>query len=117
MPRYVLILGGGQEQTSQYNPEQARQMMQDYDAWSAQLATQPWLRGGGHFNPGGRLISSSDETVEDSPYTGTKDVLIGVVMVEAPDYDAAVEMGKNIPALRHGGWVSVRQLNEIKPDR
>jgi hypothetical protein len=117
MPKYALLLGGGEEQWSKFSPEQAQQMMEKYYTWAGQLATKPWLRGGEQLNPGGRVLTSSaNGQVVDGPYTETKDVISGYVIVEAPDYDAAMEMGKDIPSLQHSGWVIVRQIDEMQPN-
>ncbi len=116
MPKYALFLGGGEESWQKFTPQQNEQMLQAYYAWAGQLATKPWLRGGEQLNPGGRVLNSKGGTVVDGPYTETKDVISGYVIVEAPDYDAAVEMGKDIPALQHGGWVIVREINEMQPN-
>ncbi len=116
MPKYAFLLGGGEEQMSKFTPEQREQMMQAYYARAGRLATQPWLRGGEQLNPGGRMLHSGGSQVMDGPYTETKDVISGYVIAEVADYDAAVAIGKEIPSLQHGGWVIVREINEIQPN-
>ncbi len=117
MPKYMVLLGGGEEQWSKFTPEQNEQMLQQYYAWAGRLAAQPWLRGGDQLQPGGRMLrGNSGGTVTDGPYTETKDVISGYVVLEAPDYDAAVAMSKDIPALQHGGYVIVRQIIDMQPD-
>lgn len=116
MPKFMLLLGGGEEQWSKFTPQQSEQMMQEYYAWAGRLASQPWLRGGEQLNPGGRVLRGEGNQVVDGPYTETKDVISGYVVVEAPDYEAAMEMGKDIPSLHHGGWVIVREINPMQPN-
>jgi hypothetical protein len=115
MTKYMLLLGGGEEEWSNFTPEQNEQMMQAYQAWAGRLATQPWLRGGEQLAPGGQMLhSSTNGTVVDGPYPETKDVISGYVVVEAPDYKAAAEMAKDIPIFQHGGWVVVRQIIDMQ---
>ena len=46
-------------------------------------------------------------TVTDGPFAETKEVVGGVVIIEAPDFDAAVKLASLHPAARMGeelGW-------------
>lgn len=59
MPKYMLLLGGGEEVWSKFTPEQNEQMMQAYYVWAGKLATQPWLRGGEQLAPGGQRLHAN----------------------------------------------------------
>jgi hypothetical protein len=48
----------------------------------------------------------------DGPFADTKEVLGGVVLLEADNLDRALELAARVPALRFGGAVEVRPLVE-----
>ena len=49
-------------------------------------------------------------TVTDGPYSETKEVLGGYYLIEAADYDQAVERASDHPHLEYGGTIEVRQV-------
>jgi hypothetical protein len=53
---------------------------------------------------GGRTLMT------DGPFADTKEVLGGVVLVEAANLDEALELAASIPVTRHGGVVEVRPV-------
>lgn len=53
---------------------------------------------------GGRTL------VTDGPFADTKEVLGGIVLVEAANLDEAIELAARVPAARLGGTVEVRPV-------
>jgi hypothetical protein len=53
---------------------------------------------------GGRTLMT------DGPFADTKEVLGGVVLVEAANLDEAIELAARIPVTRFGGTVEVRPV-------
>jgi hypothetical protein len=49
----------------------------------------------------------------DGPFADTKEVLGGVVLVEAANLDEAVELAARIPVTRFGGVVEVRPVVQV----
>ena len=56
---------------------------------------------------GGRMLMT------DGPFADTKEVLGGLVLVEAANLDEVLEMAARIPVTRHGGVVEVRPVVEV----
>jgi len=56
---------------------------------------------------GGRTLMT------DGPFADTKEVLGGLVLVEAANLDEVLEMAARIPVTRHGGVVEVRPVVEV----
>jgi hypothetical protein len=48
----------------------------------------------------------------DGPFADTKEIFGGFYLVEAPDLDAALELAGRIPAVRLGGSVEIRPVDE-----
>ena len=57
---------------------------------------------------GGRTLMT------DGPFADTKEVLGGLVIVEAANLDEAIELAARIPVTRHGGVVEVRPVVEVR---
>ena len=53
---------------------------------------------------GGRTVMT------DGPFADTKEVLGGLVLVEAANLDEVLELAARIPVARHGGVVEVRPV-------
>ena len=56
---------------------------------------------------GGRTLMT------DGPFADTKEVLGGVVLVEAANLDEAIELAARIPVTRFGGVVEVRPVVQV----
>ena len=54
----------------------------------------------------GKMIEG--DLVTDGPFAETKEVICGFYVVDAPDLDAAVEIGRQNPLLNDGGRLEVR---------
>ena len=71
---------------------------------------------------GERLCSAASATtvratgdelwLTDGPFADTKEILGGFFVVEAPDLDGALEIAGRIPAVRRGGSVEIRPIDE-----
>jgi len=66
------------------------------------------LRGGNALQPTSTATTIRDGVVTDGPFAETKEALGGYYLVEAPDLDAALAIGRMTPA-RFGG-VEVRPV-------
>lgn len=113
MPRYMLLLQGGNEEWASYTPDQAQGMMQKYFDWSRDIKEKGISISGEPLMPGGRHIVVRDGSVVDGPYTETKESIGGYFVIKADDVDSATEIAKGCPALLHGGDVVVREVQEV----
>ncbi len=57
-------------------------------------------------------IKDEETIVTDGPFADTKEVFGGWYLVETDDLDGALEIAARIPALRLGGSVEVRPVEE-----
>lgn len=116
MPRYMLLLHDPVDGFAQMSPEEMQQVIQKYMAWSERL------RGAGLFQDGqkltdepGRVMRRRGGTVRvtDGPYSETKEVLGGYYIVQAENYDRAVEIARDCPHLEYGGTIEVREIDSL----
>ena len=87
-----------------------------------QASFQKWGEWIGKFTQSGQMIDPGDGLqmsgkvvrlagiVSDGPYVESKEVVGGFSIVQADDYDQAVAIGRECPAVVEGGSVEIRQL-------
>lgn len=116
MAKFMFVYRNG-ENEQEPSPEEMQQAMQVWMDWIENGTKAGWLLDGGDaLKPDGRLVSP-DNTVTDGPFAASKELVAGYSMVEAADYDAAVELAKNSPMISvHHGYVEVRELAEVGKD-
>ncbi len=95
MPRYALVFRGGMPET----PEQGERMMQDWNAWMADLGAALVEPGAG-FGKSRFLTGPGAETAAPNP-------LSGYSIVEASDHDAAVALASKNPIFGLGGTIEI----------
>lgn len=108
MPQYMLLLYDDPSGWEKLSSEERQKAMERYMAWSK----LPFTSGGKRLAPEvGRVIRSRNGRphATDGPYSETKEILGGYYMIEAADYDEAVQRSLSHPHLEHG-VIEVRQI-------
>jgi hypothetical protein len=89
--------------------------MAEYNAYTAWLDGQGWLRGGEALRPssGARTVRVRDgqRVVTDGPFAETKEQLGGYYVVDCPTLEDALEAAARIPGARSGA-IEVRAIEE-----
>ena len=113
MAKFMFVYRDAPDQP-QPSPEEMQQAMQVWMEWIENGTKAGWLVDGGDaLKPDGRLVAP-DSTVTDGPFAESKELVSGYSMVEADDYDAAVNLAKTSPMISvHKGYVEVRQLADV----
>lgn len=89
-------------------PEQMKEAIKPYGKWidglgaKKKLVAQPK-----QWDTDGRVVTKSD-TVHRGPYAERKESIGGLLLVNAKDYDEAVEIAKGCPIIQYGAVVEVR---------
>jgi hypothetical protein len=109
MEKFMFIFHGGTS-TPQGSPEQMQEHMNKWMAWIEKLSKEGKYAGGEALLPGGKLIKGKNKTVTDGPYTEGKEIVGGYFIVNANNYDEAVDIAKGCPDFEYDGSVQVRQV-------
>ena len=56
-------------------------------------------------------VEGRETLITDGPFANTKEVFGGFYLIEAANYDEAVQRSMDHPHLEHGGTIEVRQLH------
>jgi hypothetical protein len=90
------------------SPEEMQKALEKYMAWTK----KPFMVRGVRLAPdAGKVIRarSGQPRITDGPYSETKEVLGGYYLIEAANYDEAVQRSLDHPHLEYGGTIEVRQ--------
>lgn len=110
MEKFMYLFRGGMPTES---PEVMQANMQEWLDWVDKLRKEGKYLAGEPLLPGGKTITGAKKAVTDGPYAEGKELVGGFFIVEAKDYDAAVEMAKDCPDYKHGGSVEIRQVMKM----
>ena len=116
MAQFMLLLHESPSDFSSISPEEIQRVIGEYSAWRIKLQEDGKLAGGLKLkDEGGRELSlrNGQVRVVDGPYAEAKEVVGGYFLIEAADYDEAVEISKSCPHLRYGGRIELRQIDPI----
>jgi hypothetical protein len=110
MPQYLLLLRDDPAQFLDLSPEEMQKVLQRYGDWRRSLQNR--IIGGHKLKDGeGRVMRSENNKplVTDGPFAEAKEVMGGVFILEAADYNQAVELAKTCPHMDFG-TIEVRQI-------
>jgi len=111
MAQYLILIYEDEAQYATASPQVFDEIMQAHNAFAGQVEEHgAKLLGGNALQSTGTATSlrRGGSDVTDGPFVETKEVLGGCSLVDAPDLDVALAIGKACPA-RFGG-VEVRPV-------
>ncbi|MDX1382986.1 MAG: YciI family protein [Thermoanaerobaculia bacterium] len=117
MAQFILLLHDRDNDMTTMSPDEIQGIIEEYSAWSRQMAEAGRLVGGHKLTDGdGRdLTGWQDEfSATDSPAAEAKEVIGGLYHIEAADYDEAVELARSCPHLKFGGRIELRQVDLLE---
>ena len=97
MKNFLLIIRGAGPTDS--SPEQMQQMLMDYKNWASSLGAA--YVDGQRLEDNGVMVESKSTITTDGPFLESKEIIAGYVIVQADDFDGAVDIAKNCPLIDH----------------
>jgi hypothetical protein len=116
MPKYMLLLHETPSDFSNVSAEEMQQVIAEYVAWRRKIEAEGKYAGGEKLkDEGGRHVSMRNGKARavDGPYAEAKEVMGGYFVINAADYDEAVETSKGCPHLKYGGWIEIREIEQV----
>ena len=113
--QYLLMLYSDFSVFQTFTPEQQKEGLAAYMAYTEALRKADVLRGANRLQPTSAAttvrVVEGKSRVLDGPYADTKEQLGGYYLIEVPDLDAAISWAARCPGASHG-VVEVRPLWE-----
>jgi hypothetical protein len=108
MPQFMLALYDDPTRFRKMSPEQMQKSVEKYMVWGKNAFI---VQGKRLADDAGRVLrgGSGKPRVTDGPYSETKEILGGIYIIEAANYDEAVTRIQDHPHLEHG-TIELRQL-------
>jgi hypothetical protein len=114
MPKYVLLLRSETVDYGSWSPEDVQKLIEKFNNWAGRLAAEGQLDSGQKLTDGiGKVITGlgNKQKVTDGPFGETKEVVGGFYIINADNYDHAVELCRDQPNLELGGTVEIREVD------
>lgn len=111
--RYLFIQRSDPTERPQEEPsaEQMEQMFAAFNAWKEKYAANI-VDMGGPLRPSGKVVSMKGAT--DGPFAESKEIVGGYMLVEAENYERAVEIAQESPGvMMPGSSVEVREIGSM----
>jgi hypothetical protein len=114
MAKFMLLLFDNPADYADLTPAQMQQVVKEYGEWAGSMGKKGTLVGGEKLaDEGGKVLKKkgAGAAVTDGPFAESKEVLGGYFLIEAPSYDAAVEVAKSCPHMKYGACTHIRQID------
>lgn len=115
MPKYLLLLHEPPPNNQDISPEEMQGIIAEYTAWSRKMGEAEIVQDGWKLtNEGGRHVANAGGkvAVTDGPYSEAKEILAGLFLIQARDYDHAAEVAESCPHMRFGR-IEIRQVDML----
>ncbi|MFC4258079.1 YciI family protein [Marinobacter lacisalsi] len=115
--KYMLLAYGNEDRFNQMSKDELAEVGEKCGRFDAEMQAAGEVTWAGSLDWSSKSMRLKDGklTVTDGPFAETKEVVGGVVIIEAPDFDAAVKLASLHPAARMGeelGWgIELRPIN------
>lgn len=104
-----LLLVRNNPQSKNLSPKQMEDVYAKYKQWVQKLNSGDHLIRAEKLKGGeGKVIRGTDGVVTDGPYSEAKEVVGGYWLIQANDYDQAVEFGMELPF--GSGTLEIREI-------
>ncbi len=108
MAKFMLIYRNDAQPSTPPSPEEMQAFLGLWAQWFEKFPGAI-TDGGDGLKPTGRVLKAGG-LVNDGPYVEAKEVIGGYSIVQADDYEGAVEIARACPMAAVGGDIEIREL-------
>jgi len=111
MANYLLLLRHETGAYDDMSPDEMQDVVTRYRKWVERLHESGAYVASEKLANDGRTLRGANERlrVSDGPYVEGKELIAGFYLIEAPNYERAVELARGCPALERG-IIEVREI-------
>jgi len=108
MKKYLYVFRGTDENYDKQSPEEMQAHFQRWGEWMEKVQAV------GHAlnDVTGKVVTDHGKVVTDGPWSEGKELVGGYVLVEANDFDHAVELSKGCPIFEFNYTTEIREVIE-----
>jgi hypothetical protein len=118
--RYMILIGHDEKGGKHLSEEEHRALFSAYQKYEIDLRQAGVLLGGDPLQPSARGCRISKEggkrKMVDGPFTESKEIIGGYVLIEVKSREEAVEWASRCPAAQLGPWcyAELREVEELQ---
>ena len=121
MSKFLFIFRGGgyADPKAELSPSDLQAHLAKWTSWTQILHASGKLAFASPLShpPSGKTVRGRDKIVTDGPYAESKDLVSGIIVVEASSAQEAAEIATGCPILDFDGSVEVRPALDPPPPR
>lgn len=117
MAKFALMLNHAPDRYSGLGEDDYMTILKDYLDWVERATSEGYYLGGHKLTAeAGRTVEKNgrDIDVHDSPFAELPEILGGLMIVKADDYEAAVEIARDHPHLKHNRSLEIREIDDVE---
>src|SRR5579863_5469234 len=108
MNEFLLIFRNTSLPEGKYSPEEMQHILKQWENWMGSIAAQGKLTNSGSRLGYQGVTVRPGNIITNGPYTETKEIVGGYIIVSAESLQQATEIARGCPILDVGGSVEVR---------
>ena len=119
MAKFALLLPHRPDRYTHTGEEEFMEIIKDYVAWTQEMSEKGIYKGGEKLTDDlGRKLTRNERSIEAVQVSAAEltEVLGGFMIIEAADYEQAVEIARTCPHLVYNETIEVRQIAELDDD-
>jgi len=111
MPKYVLLMHQRVGAHDELSPDEMQEIVAKHREWAHRLKESGAYVASDLLAKDGRILRRPEKglQVSDGPYVESKEIIVGYYLVEASDYEHAVELAGECPAIGLG-TLEIREI-------
>jgi hypothetical protein len=111
MAQYLCILRGGDDKIASMTQAGRDSHMQDWFTWVTKLVEQGAYKDGNPLDANHKMMKKKgSEIIFDGPYTESKEIVGGFMIIEAENLEEACELSKGCPIFDVDGTLEIAQV-------
>ncbi len=119
MAKFALLLNHAPDRYEGLSEDEYMDIVKDYVAWTETMTAEGVYQGGHKLtDDSGRTLTRRDDAIDvhDGPSAEVAEVLGGLMIIEAADYDDAVRIARGCPHMVHNTSLQIRQIDGMGED-
>ncbi|MEL6323295.1 MAG: YciI family protein [Pseudomonadota bacterium] len=116
MRTFALLLPHAPDRYTSLSDDENMEIIKDYIAWVERLQANGTYVGGYKLTDDGAksLIAEKEgPRVYDGPFAEVPEILGGIMVIKARDWDDAVEIAKTNPHMVHNRRIEIREVHAV----
>jgi hypothetical protein len=111
-----LLLFRGTHWHKSLSPEELQNVMSQWTAWFDRLIEQGRIKSAHPLMDEGKIVAwKKGQTVADGPFAESKEAIGGYFLLQMTEFEEALKIAKECPALKYGMMVEVRPVAGLCP--